>query len=133
MSTKKKILIGLGIFTGLLLITAIAVYLSTSKERTLATQFVSAISNGQMSSAYSQYSDALKEVQDETTFETQIRTLQLDTSCKLEISSIGSATSTSSGASKTISGTVKCDTRTLNTAEFTYNSDGKLIQFEIKP
>lgn len=133
MSTKKKVLIGIGAFLGFILVVILVVFLTTGKERSLAEQFVTDISNGRTSDAYSQYSDALKKVQDQSTFEDQVSTLDLDSSCKLQISGVESSTSTTSGTIKSVSGTIKCDSKTLNTAEFKYNGDSKLIGFEIKP
>jgi len=132
MSTKKKILIGVGIFIGLIAVVVVAVFMTTGKERDLATKFVGDISVGKTSEAYSQYSADLKEVQDQATFESQVATLELDSSCELQISGLESSTSTDYGNIKKISGSVKCDDKTVDDAYFVYNGDGELLEFSIK-
>lgn len=132
MSLGKKVLIGVGAIVGLLVVVIIAVVSTTGKERDLATEFVADISNNRIGEAYSQYSDALKDVQDQETLAAQVDTLKLDSSCKLEISGLESGTSTDFGTVKKITGKVKCDSKTIDSAEFTYNGDGKLVGFGIE-
>ncbi|MGB3023633.1 MAG: hypothetical protein WBB39_02390 [Candidatus Saccharimonadales bacterium] len=132
MSTKKKIVIGIGVFLGLVVVAGLVAYLTTGKERDLASQFVSDVANSRYSSAYDQFSLELKEVQDQDTFESQLATLSLDTSCKLTVSGVSNTTGTS-GAKKTVTGSVKCDDKSLDTAEFAYNGDSKLVSYRLRP
>ncbi len=77
---------------GLVVVAGLVAYLTTGKERDLASQFVSDVANSRYSSAYDQFSLELKEVQDQDTFESQLATLSLDTSCKLTVSGVSNTT-----------------------------------------
>ncbi len=133
MSVKKKILIGVGIFVGFFAVVALVIFLTTGKERSLASQFVSDISSNKISSAYSQFSSELKEVQNQSTFESQIITLDLDSSCALQISGLKSSNSTDFGTVKTVTGKIKCANKELDTAEFIYDGESNLVGYSIKP
>lgn len=126
MSTKKKVLIGVSIFVVLVIAGAVAAIFLTGGDRKQAEQFVSEISSGDTSTAYNQFADALKQVQDYDTFQSQVTSLALDSSCKLSVS--GVEASTSSG--NTISGTVKCDSKEY-AGSFTYEN-GKLMAYSIE-
>lgn len=132
-SAKKIILYVIGgivVFIGAIILIA---FLTTGKERDLASQFVNDISSGNTTAAYDQFSDALKNVQDKATFEAQVATLQLDDSCTLEISGMESSTSTDAGTQKKVTGKVVCDSKTLSTANFTYDGDSKLYGYQLQP
>lgn len=126
MSTKKKVLIGVGIFIALLVAGAITAVLMTGGDRKNAEQFVVDISAGDTSSAYQQFSDALKNVQDFDTFESQVATLSLDTSCKLSVTGVEASTSNGN----TITGYIKCSDKQYD-AEFNY-TDGKLLGYSMQ-
>lgn len=133
MSVKKKILIGAGIFVGVLVAVVLVLFLTTGKERSLASQFVADISSNKVSNAYSQFSSELKQVQDQSTFESQITTLDLNSSCALQISGLENSSSTDFGTIKIITGTIKCDSKELSTASFKYNGESKLVGYSIEP
>jgi hypothetical protein len=105
--------------------------LSTKVEQKLATSFVTDVSNGRTSEAYSQFSSALKDAQDQPTFENSFSNLNLNKSCKLDVSGLKTSSSTDLGNTTEVSGTVKCDDKTFNTVVFIYNVDGKLVEYGI--
>jgi ABC-type Na+ efflux pump permease subunit len=128
----KILLIVLGSIAAIALTAIVIVVFATSGERQKAKDFVDDASAGQTASAYNQFSPKLKQVQDQTTFEAQIASLQLDESCELDISGIktSTSTSTSTGSQQEVSGSVVCDDKEL-AARFVY-SEGLLYSYSIK-
>lgn len=124
---KKKLLIIAAAILGFMALVVAVLFFVTSGDRKLAEQFVNDIAGGKPSSAYSQFSDALRQQQDETTFTAAIEGLRLDGSCKLSIESLASET----GVGNTLNGKVKCSDKEY-TATFVY-LDGKLQGYSIKP
>lgn len=98
--------------------------LTTGGDRQKAADFVSSISSGDTATAYGQFSPALKEVQSESVFASQIATLGLDDSCELKVSGVESSASTSNGSQVVVDGSVECEDKTFETATFTYRSEG---------
>lgn len=133
MTLSKKLLIAAGIIIGFLVVVALIVIFTTTKERDLATKFVNDISTGNTNAAYSQFSNDLKKVQDQPTFEKQIASLKLDSSCKLQISGLETNASTDAGVTKTITGSIKCNSKTLETAEITYGENTQIFGYSIQP
>ncbi len=129
----KILLIILGVFVALIAAVVIVVMVTTGAEKQKATDFVKAISTGETSTAYAQFSPALKDVQTQAVFESSIAALKLNDSCKLDVTSLSSETSTATGTQKVVKGTIKCDSKTFNTAEFTYNGESLLYGYSIKP
>jgi hypothetical protein len=122
---------GVFVFLGILLV--VLTSLVTSSERGLASQFVTDISAGNTSQAYSQFSNELKNVQTESDFDSQISSLNLDESCKFKYSGVEISSRTSSGTNAIVSGSVKCDGLTYSTTKFVYNKDKLLVEYQIKP
>ncbi|MCA9330080.1 hypothetical protein KDA11_05500 [Candidatus Saccharibacteria bacterium] len=131
--TKKIVLVVIGVLLLLIVGGGLSAYLSTSKERKLASTFVSDLASGNNSSAYAQFSSALQQAQDEATFNSQVATLQLDSSCRLQISGMETSSSTDTGTVKTVTGSVKCSSKTLTNAKFVYDGNQKLNGYQINP
>jgi hypothetical protein len=134
MSTKKKILIGVVVFVLLLGIGGLVAFMGSSKERKLASQFVADLSQGNVSAAYGQFSPKLKDVQSQDIFESQVATLELDSSCKLKTTGVTASSSTDDGKQTTVDGKVECgNDKTFNTAKFIYDANSQLYGYSIKP
>lgn len=132
---KKKIIIGLGIFLAIVVGFAAWVYFGSSGAADRATEFVNAIKNGDSQTAYNQFMDELKEVQSYEEFTYQISTLNLDSSCNLEISGREVA-SGSGGSYQKVSGKVKCSDKEYPNTNFEYKEVGdelKLYGYQINP
>lgn len=134
MSTKKKILIGVVVVVLLLGVGGVIAFMSSGKERKLASQFVADLSSGNTSAAYGQFSSALKDVQSQEVFESQVSTLELDSSCKLKTTGVTKSASSSDGKQTTVDGKVECgNDKTFKTAKFIYDANSQLYGYSIKP
>lgn len=131
MTTKKKILIGVGVFLAVIVLIVVVVLMATGKERSLAEKFVTDISNNRASTAYELFSNELKGVQDKPTFESGVADLGLDSSCKLNVDSVEASASTDEATKKEIKGRVKCDNKSFD-AEFAFNDQSKLLGYSIQ-
>ncbi|MEI6054070.1 MAG: hypothetical protein WCQ49_01740 [Candidatus Saccharibacteria bacterium] len=132
---RKKIqviLITIGAFLLLILSVGIGLYLTTGKERSLADKFVNDVSNSRISEAYSQFSNELKAVQSQSTFEGQVEGVDLNNTCKLEVNGLETKSTEIYGTVKTVSGRVSCNSGTdEHIASFSYNKEGKLLEYSI--
>lgn len=110
----------------------ITVLMPNRIEKKKAIDFVKLISKGDTSTAYAQFSPALKKTQAQAVFEAKIAAKDLDESCVLSVDSLSSVGSASTGIKKEVSGRIKCDRKTYDGAVFTYNEDGLLVGYLIQ-
>jgi hypothetical protein len=127
----KKVLVGVLVIVALLVAGGLFAFFSSGTERKLATQFVADISSGNTSKAYGLFSPELKKVQSQDAFETQIKTLNLDSGCKLNVSGVQAGASTGSGSQTTVNGKVNCADKSYDIAEFIFDGNDQLYGYSI--
>lgn len=132
----KKVIIG--VIIGILVMVGIAslllkfVFGDTQRSADQATRFVQYIANTDTANAYEQFSPKLKDEQDKATFDAAVGRLELDASCELTVLNTKSETSTDEGTTKTVTGQIRCNSKKLNTANFIYGANDRLIGYEIR-
>ena len=130
---KKKILIGIVVVILLIAAVVAITFKNSGDERAQATEFVTEIASGDTKKAYGQFSNGLKDVQSQAEFESQVSSLGLDKTCKLNITGFESNVSTDKSSETSIKGKIECSGKTLNSAQFTYTSDNQLNGYRIRP
>ena len=137
-SQKKLILIIaaiVAIFVALVVVGVILVFTSTSKSVKAANDFTAAFTKKDLDNAYNFFSPELKQEQTLEQFKTAFGNAPFNDSCILKIQNREASTSTSTGSSTNISGSITCG-KTSYPTEYTFitsNGSEKLLSYRIKP
>ncbi len=109
--------------------------LTTSKTVKSAENFVKVLTTKDFEAAYELFSPELKKAQSLEVFKQSFENAPFDSSCTFKIESRQASTSTSSGNTKKITGSINCGGETFPTElTFVGTDDGeKIITYDVKP
>lgn len=130
------IVVSVGLIAGIGgIIAANAVLKNNDKE---VQGFLSSIYSSNYSDAYNYFSSQLKEVQSQDIFESQVATLKtagVDSTCAAHWTTNSVSSSTDTGNTKELSGTLDCDKGSFNSSFKLVKQDGsyKLYSYSIQP
>lgn len=139
--SKKVLWIVLSIVGGVIILAVVGVLLlvnlvgnATSQARSLADEFTTLVVSGQTEQAYDDYlSQPLKDELDKQSFLDGIASLQLDSSCKPNYTSV-SVDSENGNNTADLSGTLQCDGKTIDLKYvFQGTNDLKMSSIRLRP
>lgn len=133
-SKKKLTMIIVAVFVVLITIGGIVAFTSTSKSVKTANEFTAALTTKDFDTAYNFFSPELKQEQTLEQFKGIFEPAPFDSSCVLKIQTREASTSTSTGSSKKLTGSIQCGNTSYPT-ELTFitsNGSEKLLSYSVK-
>ncbi|SEI66804.1 hypothetical protein SAMN04487917_1027 [Arthrobacter sp. yr096] len=139
--SRKVLWIVLSIVAGVIVLAVVGVLVlvnlvgnATSKARSLADEFTTLVVSGQTEQAYDNYlSQPLKDELDKQSFVDGIASLQLDSSCKPNYSSVN-VNSTNGNNKADLAGKLQCDGKTIDLQYvFEGTNDLKMSSIRLRP